>query len=108
MGAERARAALALALLLLAAAAVLAGQARLAQGPPAARFAPLVPLLSRMDLDGDGRVSAAEAAALSRPGEPSWDLDGDGELEPAELEAMLQRVDPLWTPRAPARGASPR
>ncbi|MBL8616291.1 MAG: hypothetical protein JNM72_11820 [Deltaproteobacteria bacterium] len=108
MGAERRRGWLALALLLLAGGAVLAGQARLAQGPPAAHFAPLVPLLSRMDLDGDGQVSAAEAAALSRPGEPSWDLDADGELEPAELEATLRRVDPLWTQRAPALGAASR
>ena len=108
MVAERARGLLSLALLLLGVGAVVAAQARLAQGPPAARFAQLVPLLSRMDLDGDGRVSAAEAAALSRPGEPSWDLDGDGELEPAELEVMLQRVDPLWTQRAPALGTGPR
>ena len=50
--------------------------------------------LHRLDQDGDGTLTAAEASAQSLPGLPSWDLDADGDVEPAELEAMLWALDP--------------
>ena len=59
-------------------------------------------LLRRLDVNGDGVLSAEEAARLSRAGEPSWDINGDGRVSAAELEAMAARVDPLWTVRQPA------
>jgi len=101
-GPGRATALLTRTLWAVALAATASATLRVCGGPSARDYSRLIPLLSRMDLNGDGRVQATEAAALSRPGEPSWDLDDDGEVEPAELEAMLQRVHP----RA-AQGAQP-
>lgn len=84
---------------------------RACRGPSARNYSVLIPLISRMDANRDGRVQADEAAALSRPGEPSWDLDNNGELEPAELEAMLRVVQPRAAQRAHLagdHGLSPR
>jgi len=50
--------------------------------------------LHRLDQNGDGILTEAEAAAQSLPGMPSWDLDADGRIEGAELEAMLWALDP--------------
>ena len=50
--------------------------------------------LHRLDHNGDGILTAAEAAAQSLPGLPSWDLDADGHVEAAELESMLWALDP--------------
>ncbi len=64
-------------------------------------------LLVRLDLDGDGRVSAEECRRLSRPNSPSWDLDGDGWISEAELEALLRAVDPLWAHSNPTSPDAP-
>lgn len=60
--------------------------------------------IHRLDHNGDGILTEAEAAAQSLPDLPSWDLDADGHVEGAELEAMLWALDPgAFYSTAPSR-----
>ena len=73
--------------------------------PPQAQDQALVdPWLVRLDLDGDGCISEAEASSMSphREDFAVLDADGDGCLGEAELETLLLWVDPKWI-ETPAR-----
>lgn len=61
------------------------------------------PLLTAMDLDGDGRVSALEFERLAPPEMPLalYDADHDQRLDARELAVLLMVVDPLWLQRLP-------
>jgi hypothetical protein len=58
----------------------------------------VAPLLTRLDRDHDGRVTAPEydAVAYASPAFAVADVDHDGALEAAELAALLRTQDPVY------------
>lgn len=66
-------------------------------------------IVSRVDGDGDGRVSPAEYARVGMEDVPfsTFDLDGDGSLSAAEVEASFLKESPttLLNSHAPAGSA---
>lgn len=54
-------------------------------------------IMARVDLDGDGVVSASEYAQLAFDDEPMsrWDKDASRDLDPHEIETAFLEEDPV-------------
>lgn len=84
----------------------LAGDTR-RPGGAGASGAEIKEYLSRMDKNGDGKISKEEASERQRVGWDQTDTDGDGFLSRAEVKAMIDRINEMFRQRQQQGGGGP-